>query len=81
MMEPRAATIPPSICVVASVTKTDSPATRRATGELTGDGSIDDSMTRKEAGISLRQMLFDGFDVQQQRGPGPMPLPRPSVSP
>lgn len=43
--------------------KTDSPSTRRATGELTGDGSIDDSMTRKEAGISLRQMLFDGFDV------------------
>ena len=43
--------------------KTDSPSTRRATGELTGDGSIDDSMTRKEAGISLRQMLFDGFNV------------------
>ncbi|MGL5774235.1 MAG: TolC family protein, partial [Aeromonas veronii] len=36
--------------------KTDSPSTRR-------DPTSDDSMTRKEAGLSLRQMLFDGFDV------------------
>ena len=56
------------------------PATRRGTGELTGDGSIDDSMTRKEAGISLRQMLFDGFDVSSNVA-RPMPLPRPSVRP
>ncbi len=38
--------------------KTDSPSTRGPNSQ-----TIDDSMTRKEAGISLRQMLFDGFDV------------------
>ena len=37
--------------------KTDSPTTRA------GGAGVDDSMTRKEAGISLRQMLFDGFNV------------------
>ena len=37
--------------------KTDSPTTH-APG-FRGD----DSLTRKEAGLSLRQMLFDGFDV------------------
>lgn len=40
--------------------KTDSPSTRAAGAN---SQTIDDSMTRKEAGISLRQMLFDGFDV------------------
>lgn len=39
--------------------KTDSPSTRAASA----NSNIDDSMTRKEAGLSLRQMLFDGFDV------------------
>lgn len=38
--------------------KTDSPSTSGPNSQ-----TIDDSMTRKEAGISLRQMLFDGFDV------------------
>ncbi|PJG59341.1 TolC family outer membrane protein [Aeromonas cavernicola] len=37
--------------------KTDSPSIRN------NRVSVDDSMTRKEAGLSLRQMLFDGFDV------------------
>lgn len=36
--------------------KTDSPSTRI-------NPNSDDSLTRKEAGLSLRQMLFDGFDV------------------
>ena len=40
--------------------KVDSPTTRTAPSNST---TIDDSMTRKEAGISLRQMLFDGFNV------------------
>ncbi|WP_111873021.1 TolC family outer membrane protein [Aeromonas bivalvium] len=37
--------------------ETDSPTTR------VGGPGIDDTLTRKEAGLSLRQMLFDGFDV------------------
>ena len=49
--------------------KTDSPSTR---GAAANSPTIDDSMTRKEAGISLRQMLFDGLIESLAKAKGHM---------